>query len=236
MRVTGFRGAPIPQVGLSSSSEPVGCAKAFMQLAGIRGADRRADRVDEPRPADPRRQPPAQQVGPVPQARAPDADDAGCRARPRPARPAPSGFVLRSGASPGTRRGPCGPIARRTRSPWAPARASRAPATFGAEYVVEAGGELRVPVTEQEAYRRPRSSSTSNRLRACWVTQRLSGLAVTPARCTRLVSCSMKNSTYSRRNQTVSTVKKSQATIPAACWRRDTCQLPDARLGAGSSP
>jgi hypothetical protein len=38
-------------------------------------------------------------------------------------------------------------------------------------------------------------------VRACWVTQRLSGLAVTPARCTRLVSCSMKNSTSSRRNR-----------------------------------
>ena len=86
-------------------SRPVGCAKAFMQLAGICGADR----VDPPRPVDPRRQPPAQQVGPVPQARAIDADDAGCSARHRPARPAPSGFVLRSGASPGTRRGRCGP-------------------------------------------------------------------------------------------------------------------------------
>jgi hypothetical protein len=31
------------------------------------------------------------------------------------------------------------------------------------------------------------------------------------------VSSSMKNSTYSRRSEIVSTVKKSQATIPAAC-------------------
>jgi hypothetical protein len=30
----------------------------------------------------------------------------------------------------------------------------------------------------------------------------------------------MKHSTYSRRRQMVSTVKKSQATMPAACWRR----------------
>jgi hypothetical protein len=35
------------------------------------------------------------------------------------------------------------------------------------------------------------------------------------------VSSSMKNNTYSRRSQTVSTVKKSQARIPAACWRRN---------------
>jgi hypothetical protein len=31
----------------------------------------------------------------------------------------------------------------------------------------------------------------------------------------------MKNSTYSRRSQTVSTVKKSQATIAVACRRRN---------------
>jgi hypothetical protein len=42
---------------------------------------------------------------------------------------------------------------------------------------------------------RPRSPRTSSRLRACWVTQPPSGLAVTPARWTRLVSSSMKNST-----------------------------------------
>jgi hypothetical protein len=62
-----------------------------------------------------------------------------------------------------------------------------------------------------------RSPSTSSRLRACWVTQAPFGLAVTPARWTRRVSSSMKNSTYNRRSQTVSMVKKSHATIPAAC-------------------
>jgi IS5 family transposase len=34
----------------------------------------------------------------------------------------------------------------------------------------------------------------------------------------------MKNSTYRRRSQMVSTAKKSQATIPAACWRRNVRQ------------
>jgi hypothetical protein len=34
----------------------------------------------------------------------------------------------------------------------------------------------------------------------------------------------MKNSTYGRRRQTVSTVQKSQATIPAACWRSNARQ------------
>jgi hypothetical protein len=46
----------------------------------------------------------------------------------------------------------------------------------------------------------------------------------------------MKNSTYSRRSQMVSTVKKSQARIPAACWRRNARQIVVAGRGAGSSP
>jgi hypothetical protein len=83
--------------------------------------------------------------------------------------------------------------------------------------------------------RRPRSPSISRRLRACWVTQAPFGLAVTPARWTRRVSSSMKNSTYSRRSHTVSAVKKSQATISAAWWRRNARQVVVVRRGAGSS-
>jgi NAD binding domain of 6-phosphogluconate dehydrogenase len=77
--------------GTYSTAEFVACRvrKAFMQLAGIRGADR----VDEPRPVDPRRQQAAQQVGRVPQARAIDADDAGCSARHRPTRWARTGWL-----------------------------------------------------------------------------------------------------------------------------------------------
>jgi transposase InsO family protein len=52
-----------------------------------------------------------------------------------------------------------------------------------------------------------------------------SGWAVQPAKCTRRVATSMKNSTYNRRNQTVSTVKKSTAMRLFACdcrnWRHD---------------
>ncbi len=40
-----------------------------------------------------------------------------------------------------------------------------------------------------------RSARSKQRLRACWVTQPLTGLAVTPAMWTRRVSCSTKNST-----------------------------------------
>jgi hypothetical protein len=35
----------------------------------------------------------------------------------------------------------------------------------------------------------------------------------------------MKNSTYNRRSQIVSTVKKSHAMIPSACWRRNARQV-----------
>jgi hypothetical protein len=35
----------------------------------------------------------------------------------------------------------------------------------------------------------------------------------------------MKHSSYSRRSQTVSTVKKSHAMTPAACWLRNARQV-----------
>lgn len=70
------------------------------------------------------------------------------------------------------------------------------------------------------------------RFRACWVTHAPVGFAVTPARCSRRVRCSMNTSTYRRFNVAVSTVKKSHAIIaglggqelppsrpaPARCW------------------
>jgi len=64
-----------------------------------------------------------------------------------------------------------------------------------AEYIIEAPGELRVMVADEDAQLSPAFASTSSRLRACWMTQGPLGLAVTPARWTRLVSSSIKNST-----------------------------------------
>jgi transposase len=64
--------------------------------------------------------------------------------------------------------------------------------------------------------RSTRWSRSISRFRAIWVTHSLVGCAVTPARCTRRRSSSTMNSTYSRVNPTVSTVRKSQASIPAA--------------------
>src|SRR5262249_16638168 len=58
--------------------------------------------------------------------------------------------------------------------------------------------------------------------RDCCATHAASGCAVHPARCTRRLPTSIKNRTYSRRSQTVSTVKKSTAMIVSACVRRNS--------------
>ena len=79
-----------------------------------------------------------------------------------------------------------------------------------------------------------RSPRSRRRLRACWATHGPVGWAVTPARCTCRLPSSMTNSTYSRRRNTVSTVKKSHARMPAACRRRNDRQGVGARRGAGS--
>jgi hypothetical protein len=107
---------------------------------------------------------------------------------------------------------------------------------LSAEHVVEAAGELRVAVAQHEAP--PSSSLAEHQQQVAGLLGDPTplGLAVTPARWTRRVSSSMKNSTYSRRNQMASTVKQSHATIPAACWRRNARQVVAIRRGAGSSP
>ena len=79
-------------------------------------------------------------------------------------------------------------------------------------------------------------SRSISRLRACWVTHAPAGWAVMPARCTRRVPCSMKNSTYRRRSNTVSTWKKSVARIVLACPARNARQVCPSRLGAESMP
>jgi hypothetical protein len=45
-----------------------------------------------------------------------------------------------------------------------------------------------------------------------------------------------KTSTYKRRSKTVSTVRKSQASVVAACWRRNERQSGWSRCGAGGMP
>lgn len=59
---------------------------------------------------------------------------------------------------------------------------------LGAEDLVERSAELPVTVADEEAHPAPLLLHACKRLRACWVTQAASGLAVTPAKCTTLVS------------------------------------------------
>jgi hypothetical protein len=72
-------------------------------------------------------------------------------------------------------------------------------------------------------------------LRACWVTHSPDGCGVIPAKCTRRVPCSMKNSTYRRFRNTVSTWKKSTARIVLALMFRNSRQVcPDCPAGRAS--
>ncbi len=60
--------------------------------------------------------------------------------------------------------------------------------------------------------------------------------ALTAARWTRLVESSMKKSTYRVFSLAVSTVKKSQARIAAACWPRSCLHMGPPGRGAGPRP
>jgi hypothetical protein len=107
--------------------------------------------------------------------------------------------------------------------------------TLRPEHVVEPAAELRVTIANNKAHA---ASFLQHEQQVAGLLGDPGGvgLAVTPARCTRRVSSSTKNRTYNCRSQVVSTVKKAQATIPAACWRRNARQVVAARRGAGSSP
>jgi hypothetical protein len=86
------------------------------------------------------------------QARAPGGVGGRCSAGRRPGGSARGGCGRRSAASPGTRRGPSAPalgVRVRLRCPH---RRHDDLATLRAEHLVEAAGELRVPIAEQEAH------------------------------------------------------------------------------------
>jgi hypothetical protein len=80
--------------------------------------------------------------------------------------------------------------------------------SLGGEDGVEYGGELRVPIADQNRNRPTRSSRPMSRLRACWPTPSPTGCAVTPSTWTLRVAVSITNSTYRRCRNTVSTVKQ----------------------------
>jgi hypothetical protein len=73
----------------SGERRPVGCVNAFMQLAGTRGASRRADRVGAPCLAGPWQRRSARWVDPALLGSTPGAGGAGCSAGHRSVAPAP---------------------------------------------------------------------------------------------------------------------------------------------------
>ena len=107
--------------------------------------------------------------------------------------------------------------------------------TLRAEHIVECAAELRVAVVDKEAQPSPSFSEHQQEVSGLLGDPGTVRVALTPARWIRRVCNSMKNSTYNRRSQTVSTVKKSQATMPAACWRRNARHVMAFGRGAGSS-
>jgi hypothetical protein len=106
---------------------------------------------------------------------------------------------------------------------------------LGAEHVVEAAGELRVAVAQHEAQLSSSFAEHQQQVAGLLGDPAAVGVGGHPSQMDPAVSSSMKNKTYSRRSQIVSTVKKSYATIPAACWRRNACQVVVVGRGAGSS-
>jgi hypothetical protein len=108
--------------------------------------------------------------------------------------------------------------------------------SLGREDRIERGGELRIPIPDEKPGLADAAPQAMSRLRACWVTQSLPGCGVTPSTWTRRVASPSTNSTYSRCRKTVSTVKKSTASTPLACTRRNCRQESADRLGAGSTP
>jgi hypothetical protein len=67
----------------------------------------------------------------------------------------------------------------------------------------------------------PPSSRSISRLGDCCSIQSPSGLLVQARYSIRRLPVRMKTSTYNRRRKTVSTVRKSRASVVVACWRRN---------------
>ena len=96
---------------------------------------------------------------------------------------------------------------------------------LGGEHGIEGVGELRVPVADQEPERAGPLPSSASRLRACCTVQAAVGCAVTPRMCSRQLVTSMTNNAYSRCSRTVCRQKKSVASSPEACARRNAGQF-----------
>jgi hypothetical protein len=200
----------------SSFQEPEGCADAFMQLAGTRGAGHRAGLVDTGCSRHPRRRSSVRWLGPAPGAAAPGVPGAGCSARRRPE-------DLLQGASPNDQQ----PVqALRADSTDPPLRVGVRVRrlhrghehldTLRPKHVIEPAAELRVSIANEEAH--PASSFVQGQQQVARLLGDPGGIGI------------------GGHAGQVDPVKQSQATIPAACWRSNACQVVAARGGAGSSP
>jgi hypothetical protein len=107
---------------------------------------------------------------------------------------------------------------------------------FALEDAVEGAADFVSRSWIRKRGRRPRSSRSISRLRACCAIQAALGLLVQARYSTLRVPIETKKSTYNRRSRTVSTVKKPQASTVSACWRRNERRLSWSRRGAGGMP
>jgi hypothetical protein len=103
-----------------------------------------------------------------------------CSAPHSPPAPTPTAVGPRSAAGRAARDEQCQPTAPRTRSPVAPHRCAQAPDALGAEDRIEAVGELRIPVTDEEPELPDAVPRSMSRLRACGSPRLPSGLASPP--------------------------------------------------------
>ena len=121
--------------------------------------------------------------------------------------------------------------------PWSPVRGEHDLDAFGREDRIEAARVLRVAVAKKEADAEIGLVVEIHDHVACLlVTQVPFGLALTPTPRIRRVSMCRNTSAYKVLRNTVSTVKKSQATMALACEARNWRQVGSSRRGAGPRP
>ena len=119
---------------------------------------------------------------------------------------------------------------------WSPDRCSDDLDPLAAEDLVEGAAELRVSIVDQEAGRRGSVGERPRQLARLLRDPGVVGCWVQPATCTLRLPTSMKNRTYSRVAKTVSTVKKSHASMLAAWARMNSRQETPALWPAGPRP
>src|SRR6266511_525116 len=107
---------------------------------------------------------------------------------------------------------------------------------FAGEDGVEVACELPVAVTDQEAKRRRTLLQRPRELARLLGDPGAGRIGRAAGHVARRLPSSMKKSTYNRCSETVSTVKKSTASMLAACARRNARQERPERSPAGPSP